>query len=105
MKDKALNMLGMAARAGEVCSGEFAVEKSVKSGEAVLVLIATDGSDNTRKKFRNMCAFYDVPFVEYATKDTLGHAIGKDQRSSVSITDVGLAKAIRNNMESFQSES
>ena len=48
--DKALSMLGLAARAGRIVSGEFTVEKEVKSGRAYLVLIAEDASENTRKK-------------------------------------------------------
>gem|GEM_PF-4130623 len=52
--DKALSMLGLAARAGRIVSGEFTVEKEVKSGRAYLVLIAEDASENTRKKFQNM---------------------------------------------------
>lgn len=50
--DKALSMLGLAARAGRIVSGEFTVEKEVKSGRAYLVLIAEDASENTRKNFR-----------------------------------------------------
>ena len=46
--DKALSMLGLAARAGRIVSGEFTVEKEVKSGRAYLVLIAEDASENTR---------------------------------------------------------
>ena len=58
--DKALSMLGLAARAGRIVSGEFTVEKEVKSGRAYLVLIAEDASENTRKKFQNMCEFYEI---------------------------------------------
>ena len=43
-------MLGLAARAGRIVSGEFTVEKEVKSGRAYLVLIAEDASENNRKK-------------------------------------------------------
>ena len=48
-------MLGLAMKAGKVVSGEFAVDKSIKEGSAFLVIIASDASDNTRKKFSNSC--------------------------------------------------
>lgn len=35
MQDKALAMLGMAAKAGKVVSGEFSVEKAVKEAESM----------------------------------------------------------------------
>ena len=50
-----LSLLGLAARAGKVVSGEFAVEKSVKSGKTFLVLVAEDASANTKKNFSDMC--------------------------------------------------
>ena len=41
-KNSVLSMLGLAAKAGKIASGEFSVEKAVKSGKAFLVMIAED---------------------------------------------------------------
>ena len=60
-KDKVLSMLGLAARSRNVVSGGFATEQAVKCGKASLVIIAEDASGNTRKKYSNMCDFYEVP--------------------------------------------
>ena len=98
--DKVLSMIGMSARAGKVLSGEFAVEKGVKTYKAYLLILAADASDNTKKKFKNMCEFYEVPLIEYATKDILGGAIGKEMRSMVAITDEGLADAVYSKWQS-----
>ena len=57
-QNKALSMIGLATKAGKVASGEFCTEKEVKSGRAYLVIVADDASDNTKKKFQNMCDFY-----------------------------------------------
>ena len=56
--------------------------------------MAGDASEGTKKKLRNMCDFYEVPFMEYADKDVLGRSIGKEMRAMVAITDEGLAKAV-----------
>lgn len=66
--DKVLQMLGLAARGRKIESGEFSTEKAVKAGKAGLVIVAKDASDNTKKLFRNMCAFYEVPYYEYAVR-------------------------------------
>ena len=58
--DRVLSMLGIAAKAGSVASGEFSTEKAVKEGRAYLVIVAQDASDNTKKMFRNMTEFYHV---------------------------------------------
>lgn len=75
--DRVLSMLGIAAKAGSVASGEFSTEKAVKEGRAYLVIVAQDASDNTKKMFRNMTDFYQVPMYEYSDKEMLGHFIGK----------------------------
>ena len=70
-------------------------ESVTKSGKAALVIVAKDASDNTKKKFQNMCEFYKVPICFYGDKDTLGHAMGKEFRASLAILDEGFAKGIR----------
>lgn len=79
--DKVLSMLGIAAKAGSVASGEFSTEKAVKDGKAYLVIVASDASENTQKMFRNMTDFYQVPMYVYSDKETLGHFIGKEFRA------------------------
>ena len=92
-------MISLATKAGKTVSGEFCTEKEVKSGKAALVIVAGDASDNTKKKFRNMCEFYEVPIYFYKDKDTLGHAMGKEFRASLAILDEGFAKGIQKHLE------
>ncbi len=87
-------MLGLAAKAGKIVSGEFSTEKAVKSKQAFLVLVSTEASENTKKMFRNMCSFYQVPFYLYASKESLGHAIGKQYRASIAVLDQGFATSL-----------
>lgn len=97
--DKVLQLLSLAQRAGKVASGEFMTEEAVKSGQAYLAVVATDASDNTKKKFKNMCDFYKVPIIEYSVKEELGHYIGKEFRASLAVTDNGLATKILSEYE------
>lgn len=99
MQDKVLSMIGLATKAGKTVSGEFMTEREIKSGRAALVVVAGDSSDNTKKKFRDMCEFYKVPIYFYGDKDTLGHAMGKEFRASLAILDEGFAKGIRKHLE------
>ena len=97
--NKALSMIGLASRAGAVKSGEFSVEKAVKSGRGKLVLVASDASDNTKKMFMDMCRFYKVPIQIFGTKEELGRWSGKAYRASICILDEGFAKSVINSME------
>lgn len=98
-QSKALSLIGLATKAGKTVSGEFSTEKEVKSIRAALVIVADDASDNTKKKFKNMCDYYHVPICFYKDKDTLGHAMGKQFRASLAILDEGFAKGIRKHMD------
>ena len=91
--DKILSLIGLAAKAGKVVSGEFSTEKSVKSGKAFLVIVAGDASANTKKMFTNMCNFYKVPMCIYGTKEILGKRLGKELRASLAIQDAGIRDA------------
>ena len=91
---KVLNLLSLSQRSGRIVSGEFMTQKAVKSRQACLVILAADASENTKKKFQNMCTFYRTPVIELSDMDTLGHCIGRSVRSSLAGLDEGFAKAI-----------
>ena len=95
---KACGMLGLAMRAGKVASGEFATEKAVKEYRAYLVIVASDASENTQKKFRNMCQYYKVPYLVFETKEELCSIIGKEYRASLAVCDKNFAEVIREHL-------
>lgn len=92
--DKLLSLIGLAQKAGKVSSGEFSTEKSVREGKAFCVIVALDASDNTKKNFTDMCSYYHIPVYFYGNKETIGNAIGKQFRASMSVNDEGFAKSI-----------
>jgi len=98
---KVLSMLGIAAKSGNIASGEFSTENAVRGGKAFLVVLANDASDNTKKKFQNMCTFYEVPIMIYCEKELLGHCIGKEFRASLAVTNEKLANAV---LEKYEAE-
>ena len=92
--DKISSYIGFAMKSGKLVSGEFSVEKAVKEGKARIAVIAEDASDNTKKKFKNMCDYYGVHFAVLKSKEELGRIIGKEYRACVAINDRGLADAL-----------
>ena len=97
-QDRVLSLdRGMATKAGKCASGEIHDRKMRQNpGKAALVIVAEDASDNTKKKFRDMCKFMRFQLF-YGDKDTLGHAMGKEFRASLAILDEGLQKEFENN--------
>ena len=97
-------MLGIAAKSGNVVSGEFSTEKAVKTGHAYLVIVSEEASFNTNKMFTNMTDFYEVPMYVFGTKEELGRCIGKEFRASLAITDENLANAVESKLKLCKTE-
>ena len=101
-RDNVLSLISLAKKAGKVAAGEFQTEQAVKKGKACIVIVSEEASENTKKKFRNMCTFYEVPFHVYGGKEELGGAIGCEFRASLAILDHGLAASVEKRLESAQ---
>lgn len=97
--NKILSLIGLATKAGKIASGEFSTEKSVKTGKGFLAIVAEDASENTKKKFRNMCSFYQVPIYFLSDKENLGRAMGKEFRACLAVQDGNFAKAIMKELD------
>ena len=99
VQSKVISLLGLAMKSGNMVSGEYQTLDAVRKKKAKLVLVSEDASDNTKKLFFDKCAFYQIPVTEYGMKEDLGRAIGKDLRSSLAVCEVGLATAIKKQLE------
>lgn len=99
MRDSVLSLVGIAKKANKIVSGEFQTETAVKSGKASLVIISREASGNTKKKFQNMCSFYQVPAYYYGTREELGAASGSEFRAVIAVEDTGFARAIEKKLQ------
>jgi ribosomal protein L7Ae-like RNA K-turn-binding protein len=88
---KALSRLGMAMRAGKLATGDEGVMQAIRSGQAKLVLVAADASENAYKKYSDKCFHYGVKLVRRFTRQEIGYSIGKAERVAVAVTDERMA--------------
>lgn len=98
MKDKEIqkiySLLGIGRRANFIRTGDFAALESVKKGSAQLVICSEDASENTKKKFKDKCSYYDIELIVIGEKEKLGKAVGKELVAVVSVNDFNFAEAI-----------
>ena len=99
MDRKVYSYIGLSQKAGRLKSGEGACEAAISKGEAKLVSISEDASDNTKKKFSNKAKFYGVDYYIKGLRADLSSAIGKSNRPVVVITDRGLAEKVKEFLE------
>lgn len=93
------SLLGLAARARKIVTGEDLAVDAIRSGKAKLVILSADASDNTRSKISDKSAYYGIPVHEFGTRYELGHAIGKEARVTLAIMDSGFAAKLSSLLE------
>lgn len=100
--ERALGLLGLAARARRLVIGTplicTALQRAKKEQTPLLVILASDCSENTKKRIQDRTAFYGVPLLPLPrTCAQLAHAVGKKEAlvAAVGVTDQNLAAAIR----------
>ena len=91
--NRALGMIGLAARARKIVSGEEMTVKAVRNGTAAVALLDAEAGPNTKKSVSDSCRFYEVPLVELPAGE-LGSAIGRSGRMACAVLDQGMAKRI-----------
>ncbi|MDD2647845.1 MAG: ribosomal L7Ae/L30e/S12e/Gadd45 family protein [Eubacteriales bacterium] len=87
-EDRALRifgLLGLAARAGQVTSGESACVDLIRSGKAIVCLVDEGSSDNAKKRLFDSCAHYGVA-IALVPGERLGASIGKPSRKAVCLS-------------------
>ena len=97
--NKILSTLGLCMRSGNLSSGDFAVSEAVRKKNAWLVILAVAGSGTAKTEVRNLGHPYQVPLYFWCDREQLGHAVGKDFRASIAVTDQGFSNAVRKQLD------
>ncbi|MBE6637462.1 MAG: hypothetical protein E7618_06635 [Ruminococcaceae bacterium] len=107
-KNKLLSMVGFAMRAGKLVCGVDHICDEIRrhgypdDGEANLptpkgvVLLASDASDNTKKRIVNACTYYRVECIRTTiTSEELADRVGKAATAACATFDRGFADGMR----------
>ena len=95
-KRSLLSRIGLGRRSGKVVFGTDPVCDCVRGGNALLVLVCADTSENTKKRIGNCASYYKVRLkdLDGITAKELGAAIGKGAVSCIAVTDENIVKLI-----------
>ena len=97
--EKLLSSLGLCVKAGRaICGVPMICEAMRKGGRnaPLIVLEASDTSDNTHKRLTDKCSYYNVRLVRISCgTDELAAALGKSASlGAVAVTDSGMCRLI-----------
>lgn len=96
--NKVYSMLGIARKGGKISIGFDVTCSEVKKNHSVLVMIALDASEKTKKNIQYDCDKYNCKYIEYGEKELLGQCLGKKLVSVLSINDENIATYLLNNV-------
>lgn len=94
-ENRALNLLSLAKKGGNLVTGEEGVGAACHRGKVRLIICACDASENAARRARGWAESCSVPCVrpEGITKQALGAALGKAVCALAGITERKLAAA------------
>ncbi len=104
MRDEALSLLSLAAKAGKLADGEFKAMEAIKKHRAYLVILAEDATAGTIKKFKDKAKTENVPVVFSVKKEILGRTIGKEDRAVIALLDRGFGESLRKKLTEHPGE-
>ena len=105
MKEKILKFLGLMRRANALQVGENNTGEAVRGGKAKLLLLASDASENAKKRAESFvggrsCLLLELPF----TKEELSAALGLGGCSMAAVTELGFANALIKRLQELDPE-
>jgi len=103
-KERVYGLIGLAARAGKVASGSDSVIGTIRSGNALLLIITKDISRNSLDKILKNTGSKEITCYSFGTSEELGYALGKPDRTAAAITDKSFAEGISAILEKISEE-
>ncbi len=94
MLEKALNLLAIAQKGGNIQIGEEPVGAVARAGKARLIILASDAAGHTQRRAASFAAAHKTPMITLdVDKDRIGSMFGRTAVAMVALTDIFLAKA------------
>ena len=90
-EQKIRGAIGLCARARKLACGDFAVKRSIQTGEAFLVLIDERAAQGTQNRVQYLCDACDVPYHVIPATLSAAHAAGRDSCLLFAVLDENLA--------------
>ncbi|MDP2471651.1 MAG: L7Ae/L30e/S12e/Gadd45 family ribosomal protein [Candidatus Palauibacterales bacterium] len=91
---EALQLVGLARRAGRVAVGTRSVREAARRGKLSIVIVAEDATQNSLARLGTLVRDPGLPVVRCGDRSGLGRAVGRSEAVVVGVSDPGLAERI-----------
>lgn len=100
--NKFYGMIGIGRKGGKVIYGYDQTINLIKDSKAhlktILVVVANDASDKTKKNVIFECNKYQCEYLEYGEKVVYGKIMNKKEVSVLAVTDQNIISYLNNNI-------
>lgn len=100
--DKFFSLLGLCQKAGKLASGSVQCDKAIRSGKVSLVIVSNEASEMTLKQFEHLCKTKNTQLIAAGSKEELGRAVGKGNRTVLAVLDEGFKKILLKEYQKIQ---
>lgn len=97
--DNILKSLGLAYKGKRIIIGDEIIPL-LKKHQVKLIMLASDASENTKKRYKDKSLFYKTEIIECFSKIEFGSALGKHYVAVIGILDSKMRDKILNTIES-----
>lgn len=105
MDDRVLKFIGLSRKAGKLSCGEVNTCSAVKTGKAVLTMVACDASLNAIKRLEDLQRFRNFRVITLPySKEKLAQSLGTSLFSICAVTDANFASQILKLISDIDSE-
>jgi ribosomal protein L7Ae-like RNA K-turn-binding protein len=95
MTNKALTLIGFAAKAGKITYGSDGCVIGLQKKKILLILLASDTAAHTAEKIERACDKAGVSCIKCFDRETLSEAVGKYNKVVLGVTDASFSDKIK----------
>lgn len=102
MNEPIYRLLGLCMKAGRLLSGSEQIKTAVKDGKGILLILAEDSSERTKEEYIRLAKLSGITWRIFGEKEKLGHAVGKDIRAAILISDSGFGTSLLKRIDTLK---
>lgn len=102
MNEPIYRLLGLCMKAGRLLSGSEQIKTAVKDGKGILLILAEDSSERTKEEYIRLAKLSGITWRIFGEKEKLGHAVGKDIRAAILISDSGFGMSLLQRIDTLK---
>ncbi len=97
-QNDALNILGLARKAGKLVLGTTATEHALKRGRVKALIFAKDVAENTKKKLEPWTRNKKIPIFYLSNKQELGRQFNRESVGVLGLLDSNFNHALKKHL-------